>query len=713
MQLQNDAIKLYNDRLDPQLWDVAGNLRPEVSNQLLKIATEFYQSLEIKPKLHDVLLLGSAAGFNYSAESDIDIHISIDLKELDMPEEDGQKYVDALKSSWNDKHDIHIKNKNVEVYIQDIKHTTHANGIYSLMNAHWIKKPQKEDTSIIDKDLVKKKYYDMVFKIQTLEASKDAAKTKIAKVKQILTDLYAMRQIGLDSAGELSTENLVFKVLRHRGYIKRLKKIKDSLYDSTLSLKESIEGLRLVKEKQDRITRFFLYKDGRKIGKIAIRRNLITPGQYDIASFIVYEKGERGVGYGTKLINAAINDEEFKNKDILVKPEPYHDDQMDVDDLMKIYGKFGFKPWDEDLHYMILKRDKSLEESIKMDQINGVGAVPWNQEVGYRGFKRFMTPDEFLEIALPIYNKDALIKYVNWIKKEGLASPWLEVEWNKLEKYWRTIGHEGRHRMAAIKTINPNEKIEIHIFPVGMRARDLTPEMIKAPIKKQLNEDIMKTNELKKIIKECLLENMENINVVSIGTGLEIKAPIDVVKNVLRLSNRAPHNTGDNWIEVPHYIFEKIRRILGSGIKESKDYSSPYDPAGILDVIFEVQHDVYGHIYKQMTTEEQKEYQAKRYPEMIAPDGNDFFKSKGIINVYLRGIPPRLWRQLGVKLYRELEGLGVKILGNRWKQVGQSKMIRDSNVLRFDVEIPENLQLKDLPRSNPQHAKSQEITNEN
>lgn len=235
MSEQIDNLKIYNDTLDPTLWDSAGNLMPDVARTLLKIAQDFYESIELKPILHDVLLLGSAAAFNYSDSSDIDIHLVIDFKELSMTEEDASKYVDALKAKWNDAHDIKVKGKDVEVFIQDIGHQTHANGVYSLLHNTWVKKPVKEDTTLINKIAIKTKYTEMVNKIQRIQLA-----PTVEKLKEIITELYEMRQSGLDATGELSTENLVFKLLRHNGYIQKLKDIKIKLYDQSVSLAEGI-----------------------------------------------------------------------------------------------------------------------------------------------------------------------------------------------------------------------------------------------------------------------------------------------------------------------------------------------------------------------------------------------------------------------------------------------------------------------------------------
>lgn len=229
-----DNYKIYNDTLDPTIWDLnSGSLLPDVSRILLKIAQDFYDSIEIKPLLHDVLLLGSAAAYNYSSDSDIDLHLVIDFKDLNMPEEDASKYIDALKAKWNDSHNIKVKGKDVEVYIQDIGHETHANGVYSLLHNNWVKKPTKEDITSIDKNAIRIKYAEMVRKIKAVESA-----PTIEGLKKMLLDLYNTRQNGLDATGELSTENLTFKLLRHNGFIERLKDLKTELYDQSVSINE-------------------------------------------------------------------------------------------------------------------------------------------------------------------------------------------------------------------------------------------------------------------------------------------------------------------------------------------------------------------------------------------------------------------------------------------------------------------------------------------
>ena len=143
----------------------------------------------------------------------------------------------------------------------------------------------------------------------------------------------------------------------------------------------------------------------------------------------------------------------------------------------------------------------------------------------------------------------------------------------------------------------------------------------------------------------------------------------------------------------------KLKELLFEGLKESRDYSSPYDSATILSVIFDIESSVIKDLYDKMSEEERLEWQKSRSPEPISPDGDSVFKKVGVINVYLRGIPPRLWGAVGNKVHEELTKIGVKVTTGKWKTVDKSKAMAGSNVLRFDVSVPEDMTLADLKRA--------------
>jgi hypothetical protein len=55
-------------------------------------------------------------------------------------------------------------------------------------------------------------------------------------VARIQAKIKRMRQSGLESRGEFSVENLVFKNLRNGGYLEKLSDAKNKILDNELSL---------------------------------------------------------------------------------------------------------------------------------------------------------------------------------------------------------------------------------------------------------------------------------------------------------------------------------------------------------------------------------------------------------------------------------------------------------------------------------------------
>jgi hypothetical protein len=208
----------------------------EARGMLLKIATDFVTNLkkdyELDIKIHDVVIIGSIANYNWTDYSDVDLHIITDYSDLDMTPDDAQTLFDAIKVNWNNKHDIKIKGHDVEIYIQDKTHKPVSTAEYSVLNNKWIKEPTKEDPKF-NKELIKKKYKEYKKKINSLIKDHDEN-----GLKKLLEKLYNYRQAGLDRGGELSEENIVFKILRAHGHLDKLKNSISKIYDKKMSVKE-------------------------------------------------------------------------------------------------------------------------------------------------------------------------------------------------------------------------------------------------------------------------------------------------------------------------------------------------------------------------------------------------------------------------------------------------------------------------------------------
>ena len=126
-----DAVK-FNDQLNPRLWDASEHLRPEVRERLLEIADDFRETLGVSDlELKDITISGSNAAYTYTPNSDIDLHLVVDLPEADRNEVYRELF-DAKKYQYNDEHNIKIGNADVELYVENANQPPKSQGIYSI-----------------------------------------------------------------------------------------------------------------------------------------------------------------------------------------------------------------------------------------------------------------------------------------------------------------------------------------------------------------------------------------------------------------------------------------------------------------------------------------------------------------------------------------------------------------------------------------------------
>jgi predicted nucleotidyltransferase len=236
--------QLYNNSLCPDVWSVDEDgykLNKDVRTALLKIAKDFVDELKIENELnvsvYDVVIIGSLTNYNWTRYSDIDLHVVVDYSALNMDKAKAQTMFDALKSVWNSKHDVKMKGFDVELYVQDKEDEPTSASEYSVAKDRWIKPPVKEKFNS-DINVIKKKYEEYRKLFEKVLADVDEN-----ELRSVLDKIYKFRQAGLDSGGELSEENIVFKMIRASGYLDKLKDGIDKVYDVGVSVKEGDETL--------------------------------------------------------------------------------------------------------------------------------------------------------------------------------------------------------------------------------------------------------------------------------------------------------------------------------------------------------------------------------------------------------------------------------------------------------------------------------------
>jgi len=229
-----DAVK-FHDRLNPRLWDNREHLRPKVHAKLMAIAREFQEFLGV-PDLDvvDITISGSNAAYNYTPNSDIDLHLVVRIPDVKHSEVYRELF-NAKKYEFNDAHDITIGGADVELYVQDSEQAHHSQGIYSLLNNDWVSVPKRHKATI-DDACVRDKVADLDARIHAAVRTNDSQ-----TIDALCKKIKSFRQAGLEQQGEFGCDNLAFKILRNSGCIKALWTARDAARDAELSLPEDID----------------------------------------------------------------------------------------------------------------------------------------------------------------------------------------------------------------------------------------------------------------------------------------------------------------------------------------------------------------------------------------------------------------------------------------------------------------------------------------
>lgn len=228
-----ENVELH-DTLNPKLWDKNNELLEDVEQRLFAIIDQFVSTIDTPISIADVHLVGSNCNYNYSKNSDLDVHIVTNFELLDASDEIAQLMFNAIKTNFNANYDIKIRGIDVELYVEDIKSTTMSNGIYSLYKRKWIKFPQKL-SNLPDLD-ISQQYIKCASVIQEVINSENSD-----RIEQTINDLYILRKNSLDTSGEFSKGNLLFKEIRNNGLLDDLK----NAYKKARSKELTLEGIQL------------------------------------------------------------------------------------------------------------------------------------------------------------------------------------------------------------------------------------------------------------------------------------------------------------------------------------------------------------------------------------------------------------------------------------------------------------------------------------
>lgn len=240
-QILIEKIELH-DTLNPKLWE-NNQLRPEVEEKLDNIVDQFIlelQNNDIPIKVLDARLVGSNASFNYTDNSDLDVHIVANFADTSCDVPVLNLLYNYFKKNFNDKYEISIHGVPVELYVEDMDSSSVSNGIYSLYKREWIKFPEPIEVPDIDITDVfipyEEKYKEIINNLD------------IEKASDLIDELYLLRKDSISTDGEYGEGNLVFKEFRNRGYLDNLKQLLVDETSKELSLESLNEDKNILNE---------------------------------------------------------------------------------------------------------------------------------------------------------------------------------------------------------------------------------------------------------------------------------------------------------------------------------------------------------------------------------------------------------------------------------------------------------------------------------
>lgn len=232
--------KIVKSELNPVVWD-GKEMKEEIRERLMIIAEDFFDGLELDPsvKYSDIILIGSMANYNWHRNSDFDLHIVVDYKQINENEELVKEYLQLKRKAWNDVHNIYIVGYPVEVSLQGDIEELISSGIYSIQDQKWLVEPKNisipegsEEKAARIANRIAKQFEDIQYEYSTGELDPFEAYQEVKTVWKKIKTLRA----DLEKYGEFGAKNMAFKKLRNDGYIEKITKFKAKVYDKIFSL---------------------------------------------------------------------------------------------------------------------------------------------------------------------------------------------------------------------------------------------------------------------------------------------------------------------------------------------------------------------------------------------------------------------------------------------------------------------------------------------
>lgn len=519
------------DVINPDLF-LNDEVKPKIRKQLIKLAHDFLNSLELKKNIviKDIIFTGSLANYNWSKFSDIDLHVVLDYEQFDSDKNITKEMFQQKKINWNENHDIKILNFPVEIYVQDIKDKLSATAIYSLQNNKWVKKPKKYSFEL-DKESIKNKSLDFIAKLKKIDEfyKQEKYQQVIDETDKLKKKIKNFRKSGLENGGELSDENIIFKVLRRINYMDYLYELSDKAYDKSMSLVNENSNteepfVKNVSYKTDET------EDGFEINGFIgddevcsvvldvvyhgfwIFEGDLTEEEYEeifpndkfmqIVHLSVPDKNMRGLGLAKKLVKLAIEKTKQVGLDTLyLNASPMGSDGLALPDLIGFYQSFGFNVFKHQGNNALMvlyinQTPKEINENKVSDYDGGVLFI-LGKELEDNKHRLFVTTikktlelprkktsnEEGLPVKMAVFGNNEVFR-VGMV--DGIPKP-LKVDWKTQNLMLDRLGLTKTSVALNDKVKTPAHWISKKYNNIPQAIRELKPVLLNLPNIKWIN----------------------------------------------------------------------------------------------------------------------------------------------------------------------------------------------------------------------------------
>ena len=243
-EVNADEINLSSftpkEELNPSIWN-GEKLKKGIREKLIDIFDAYWKDNGYNDDPEDILLIGSSCNYNWYENSDLDLHIIVDFNKLDNNKKFVEKYYKSTCREWNNAHEnLNINGVPVEIYVQDIDSDIDSEGVYSLMDNKWLRKPDK--TKINGADIDSEKIKSTVADIETIIDNMgkvyehtDNYPELYDDVNKLIDNLINLRKKGLSRKGEMDEANIIYKSIKRNGYLEKLWDLSDKVFDKVFS----------------------------------------------------------------------------------------------------------------------------------------------------------------------------------------------------------------------------------------------------------------------------------------------------------------------------------------------------------------------------------------------------------------------------------------------------------------------------------------------